>query len=88
MEEGKKAQQSFVGKVVGTKMAKTAVVLVERLVKHSKYHKQYKVSTKFKIHDPKKECKAGDMVVFQGCRPISKDKKWRFIKKVESTISK
>ncbi|MFH0987835.1 MAG: 30S ribosomal protein S17 [Parcubacteria group bacterium] len=75
--------RTFSGKVIGTKMAKTAVVLVERTMRHPKYHKQYKQSTKFKIHDPKKECHVGDTVIFQECRPISRDKRWRFIKKAE-----
>lgn len=83
MTPDKKIKRTFTGKVVASKMAKTAVVVVERRVTHPKYRKQYKVSTKFKIHDPKQECHAGETVIFQECRPISKEKRWRFIKKVE-----
>jgi len=67
------------GTVISTKMKKTVVVLVERLKEHPKYKKRYKVSKKYKAHDEKEECKVGDQVVIEECRPISKEKKWRVI---------
>lgn len=79
-KENKKIERRFTGTVVSTKMAKTAVVLVERVVKHKKYHKQYTVSKKYKVHDEKNQVKVGDRVIFQECRPLSKDKRWRLIK--------
>lgn len=68
------------GVVVGTKMKKTAVVLVETLKRHKLYKKQYKYSRRFKIHDEKNECRDGDKVLFAPCRPLSRDKRWRLVK--------
>lgn len=67
------------GVVVSEAMNKTAVVLVNRYVKHPKYKKYIKNSKKYKAHDEKEECKKGDRVIIQECRPISKDKHWRVI---------
>lgn len=65
------------GTVVSDKMNKTVVVRVDRLKKHPKYQKYYRISAKFKAHDEKGEYKVGDTVVIQETRPISKEKRWR-----------
>lgn len=70
------------GIVTSNKMEKTIVVKVESIKKHPKYHKRYKTHKQYKAHDEKKECKRGDIVIIEECRPISKDKKWRLIKKI------
>lgn len=80
--ENQTINRSFTGVVVSTKMEKTATVLIERTVKHKKYLKQYTVSKKFKAHDEKNEYKVGDKVLIEECRPMSKDKRWRIIKKL------
>jgi small subunit ribosomal protein S17 len=69
------------GIVVSDIMDKTVVVLVERYIKHPKYKKYIKKSKKYKVHDEKNEYKKGDKVVIQECRPISKGKNWRILKK-------
>lgn len=69
------------GKVVSDKMEKTVVVLVERLKENPKYRKKYKISKKFKAHDPKNEYKINDEVEIIESKPISKDKKWIVISK-------
>ena len=66
-------------------MKKTIVVEVERLKQHSKYKRRYKMSKHYKAHDEKETYKLGDRVVIEECRPISKDKRWRVIGKVEQT---
>ena len=71
------------GEVVSNKMEKTVVVSVVSVKAHSKYKKQYKVSKKYKAHDEKNEYKVGDFVVIEECRPLSKDKKWRVVKKLK-----
>lgn len=81
--ETKKIKRVFTGDIVSARMDKTVTVLVERTVKHKKYLKQYTVSKKFKSHDEKNEYKVGDRVMIEECRPYSKDKKWRVIKKVK-----
>jgi len=74
-----KIKRKFKGIVVSDKMDKTIVVRVERIKQHPKYKKRYKVYRKFKVHDEKNEAKIGDQVVFEECRPISKEKRWRLI---------
>ena len=78
MEQSKKIK-TLTGKVVSDKMHKTAVVLFERKVKHPKYGKYIKKSTKFKIHDEDNKCKIGDIVTITEVRPISKDKSWKLV---------
>jgi len=70
------------GKVVSDKMQKTVVVKVERWAWHPKLKKHYKVSKKYKAHDEKNECKVGDIVLIEESRPLSKEKKWRVVKKI------
>ena len=70
------------GIVVSDKMAKTVIVKVERIKQHPKYLKRYKFHDRYKAHDEKKEYKVDDVVIIEECRPISKDKTWRVIKKI------
>lgn len=70
------------GKVISDKMNKTRVVEVMRLKKHSRYKKYYKVTQNFKAHDEKNEYKTGDKVMIEETRPLSKDKRWKIIKKI------
>ena len=72
-----------VGKVVSDRMEKTIVVSIERLVKHPIYGRYVRRRTKFKVHDEKNECHIGDVVRFMETRPLSKDKRWRFVGIVE-----
>tara|TARA_S200000501_G_scaffold259718_1_gene243607 strand:- start:2 stop:262 length:261 start_codon:yes stop_codon:yes gene_type:complete len=78
MEQTKKIK-TLTGTVVSDKMNKTAVVLFERKVKHPKYGKYIKKSTKFKIHDEENKCKIGDVVTITEVRPISKAKSWKLV---------
>jgi len=68
----------FKGKVVSTKMAKTATVVVERILVHPIYKKRFKRVRKFQVHD-ELGVKIGDKVSFVTTRPISKLKKWKII---------
>ena len=78
MAENKaKVQKSMVGLVVSNRMAKTAVVAVEKQKQHPLYRKTYRVSVKYKVHDEKSECKPGDKVRIVETRPLSKEKHWR-----------
>jgi small subunit ribosomal protein S17 len=71
------------GLVVSNKMEKSIVVLVERKVKHPKYGKFVKKSTKFMAHDEKNECNIGDTVRIMETRPLSKNKCWRLVEIIE-----
>ena len=72
-----------IGVVVSNKMEKSIVVMVERKVKHPKYGKFVKKSTKFMAHDEKNECNIGDTVRIMETRPLSKNKCWRLVEIVE-----
>lgn len=71
------------GKITSDKMDKTVVVEVERVKEHPRYKKRFKVHKKYKAHDEKNEFSVGEEVVIEEVRPISKDKKWKVIKKLE-----
>ncbi len=75
-------KKKLTGKVVSDKMDKTVTVLVSRYVKHPKYKKYLKTSEKYKAHDAAKEFKIGDTVIIEECAPISKDKRFKVIKKI------
>jgi small subunit ribosomal protein S17 len=70
------------GRVVSTKMDKTITVLVERLVKHPRYKKYIKKSTKLMAHDEENICVEGDLVSIAPSRPYSKNKTWVFVDKL------
>ena len=63
-------------------MEKTVVVEVERIKEHPLYKKRYKVHKKYKAHTDKKNIKTGDKVIIEETKPMSKEKRWRVIKKI------
>jgi len=77
-------KKKLTGKIISNKMQKTVVVEVERIKEHKKYKRRYQVHKKYKAHSEKGDYKIGDKVIIEECRPISKDKKWRVIKKIEN----
>ena len=72
-----------IGIVVSNKMNKSINVLVERKVKHLKYGKFVKKTSKFMAHDEKNECGIGDTVRIMETRPLSKNKCWRLVEIIE-----
>ena len=76
-------KKTLIGKVVSTKMTKTVVVMVERKFRHAVYHKVIIRHKKFKAHNEKLDLTVGDVVKIEETRPISKDKKWIVIGKIE-----
>ncbi|MDO8584318.1 MAG: 30S ribosomal protein S17 [bacterium] len=78
-EQKPSSHRRLQGTVTSTAMKSTAVVRVDRQVAHEKYGKYFVISKKFKIHDPKAETHVGDIVEFEECRPLSRDKRWRFV---------
>lgn len=74
------------GTVVSDKMDKTAVVQVERMVKHQFYHKYIRRCSKFSIHDENNACGVGDKVLIVESSPISKTKKWRVKEIIEKAV--
>ncbi|MDP4038919.1 MAG: 30S ribosomal protein S17 [bacterium] len=75
--------RKLIGKVISDKMNKTVIVAIERLKAHPIYKKKYKVTTKFKAHDEENSYRPGDLVEIIETKPISKQKKFIVIAKVE-----
>ena len=71
------------GVVVSDKGDKTVTVRVERRIKHPLYKKFIRQSKKYAAHDAENQCKEGDIVRIQECRPISKRKTWEVITAAE-----
>ena len=79
MDKTRSQRKSFVGLVESNKMDKTIVVKVERLVKHEKYGKYIKRTSKLTAHDAENTCNIGDKVSVVSTRPLSKSKRWRLL---------
>jgi small subunit ribosomal protein S17 len=83
MEEKRNNRKVREGLVTSNKMEKSIVVSVERKLKHPKYGKFLKRTTKLMAHDEKNECNIGDKVRVMETRPLSKDKCWRLVEIIE-----
>ena len=83
MTEQVKTSRTMSGRVVSDKMDKTITVLIERRVPHPVYGKYVRRSSKIHAHDQNNECKEGDTVVIEPCRPLAKTKSWRLVKILE-----
>ena len=83
MSEQETSNRTMVGEVVSSAMDKSITVVTERKVKHPVYGKFMRRSTKIHAHDEANECQAGDKVLVEQCRPISKTKTWRLVKILE-----
>ena len=80
--EEKSAARALVGIVVSSKMDKTIAVEIERLIKHERYGKYIRRTTKLLAHDENSESKEGDTVEITPCRPLSRRKSWKLSKVV------
>jgi len=80
MTGSEKVSRTITGRVISNKMNKTITVLVERKVPHPVYKKYVRRSTKIHAHDETNQCREGDTVVIEQCRPLAKTKAWRLVK--------
>ena len=74
------AQRTLTGTVVSNKMQKSVSVSVERLVKHDRYSKYVRRTTKLLAHDEASQCKPGDLVEIAECRRLSARKAWKVVR--------
>jgi small subunit ribosomal protein S17 len=79
----RKLRKERVGLVVSNRMEKSIVVQIERKVKHPKYGKFVRRSSKLVAHDQNNDCNIGDTVRIMETRPLSKRKCWRLIEIIE-----
>jgi small subunit ribosomal protein S17 len=77
---GNRAQK--VGIVASDKMQKTVVVRVDRQIKHPKYRRYVRRTSKFMAHD-EMGATIGDKVRIVETRPLSAHKRWRVVEIVQ-----
>jgi small subunit ribosomal protein S17 len=75
--------RTLTGRVVSNKMNKTIAVEIERLIKHPRYGKFIRRTTKLLAHDEKNESREGDTVSIAPCRPLSRHKSWKLVSVIE-----
>ena len=83
MTKNKVGRKEIVGVVASDKMDKSIVVLVQRLVKHKKYGKFIRRSTRCLAHDESGEAHVGDTVRLAETRPMSARKRWRLLEVIK-----
>jgi len=76
VERMQKPRTMKVGRVVSDKMDKTVVVAVDYVKRHPLYKKRITRTSRFMAHDESGNCKIGDLVRIEECRPLSKNKRW------------
>ncbi len=83
-----RTERTLTGRVTSNKMSKTIAVEIERLVKHPKYGKYVRRTTKLLAHDEKNESREGDVVAIAACRPLSRRKSWRLVRVLERAAAR
>jgi small subunit ribosomal protein S17 len=78
-----KVKRTLAGRVASNKMDKTVTVVIERLVRHPVYGKYVRRTTKLHVHDEHNDCRQGDLIMIEPCRPFSKTKSWRLVTVLE-----
>ena len=75
----KSTRKTLNGVVVSDKMKDTVVVLVERYIKDTKYHKFVNLRKRYHVHNPGNTKKLGDKVTIESCRPMSRRKVFQIL---------
>ena len=73
------ARKQRVGFAVADAAQKTVVVRVERTVRHPLYKKTLRRRKRYLAHDEGNDCRNGDRVLIEECRPLSRRKTWRVV---------
>ncbi|MBI4368826.1 MAG: 30S ribosomal protein S17 [Elusimicrobia bacterium] len=73
------------GIVVSDRMNKTRVVEIITSVRHPIYEKVLRQERRFYAHDEGNESHAGDKVLLEETRPLSRTKRWRVVKILEKS---
>jgi small subunit ribosomal protein S17 len=79
-------KKTLIGLIASDKMDKTVVVEVVRRMRHPVYHKYIQSRSRYKAHDETNDCKVGDRVLIEECRPMSRDKRWRVKEIIERAV--
>lgn len=87
MSQASKVNRTLTGRVISNKMDKTINVSIVRKIKHPKYGKYLKRTSKILAHDPENQCQEGDTVIIREGRPISKRKAWSLVQVLEKSMN-
>ncbi len=80
------AKSKVQGIVTSDKMDQTAVVAVERQVRHGVYGKIQRRTSKFMAHNEGNGARVGDLVEIVECRPLSRRKRWTVTRVVQRAL--
>lgn len=83
-ENNRNTRKSFTGTVVTKSGDKSLKVIIPYKIPHPRYGKIINRKTVVHVHDEQNEANPGDKVLIMETRPLSKSKRWRVVKKVES----
>jgi small subunit ribosomal protein S17 len=83
--ERRTSRAEKIGVVASDKMTKTVVVRVDRLVKHPKYRRYVRRTSKFMAHN-ELDATTGDKVRIVETRPLSARKRWRVVEIVQKAV--
>jgi small subunit ribosomal protein S17 len=75
------------GVVTSSKMNKTLVVEIRRMVMDKKYKKYVRSRSKCYVHDENNEAGVGDKVEIIESRPLSRLKRWALVRIVEKSTA-
>jgi len=79
-----KTKKTMSGKIISDKMTNTAVVEVTLWKVNRIIKKRYKVARKFMAENPGNEYKAGELVLLEETRPLSRHKNWKIAKRISA----
>ena len=71
------------GVVISSSMEKSAVIASVDRVRHRRYAKTVRRTTRLMIHDEENDLNVGDTVRVAETRPLSKNKRWRLVEILE-----
>ncbi len=78
--------KTLTGVVISNSGDKSVKVAIDYKVKHPKYGKYVKRTTKIGVHDEQNQSALGDLVEIAQCRPRSKTKSWRLLRVVAKAV--
>ncbi len=71
------------GVVISNGMEKSAVIASIDRVRHRRYSKTVRRTTRLMVHDENNDLNVGDRVRVAETRPLSKNKRWRLLEILE-----
>jgi small subunit ribosomal protein S17 len=79
------SRRTIIGTVTSDKNDKTCVVTVVRRMRDRRFHKFLTRRVKYKTHDEHNVCKVGDTVEIVESRPMSRTKRWRVLRVLQTS---